>query len=360
MYDVTVSVNCLRKLDLPFSLQLSSDEKYGAYMELTLQLAATQGLTPAARYTPARSSLGQAKCTLMLSLPDDDVGAILGRRGNHLAQIQQVQANFGIHHEQNERNGGHHEHANRKRKTILLAYVYCCSKVYMLQLWANARTPAFVSFCRVQRWGSESRNGVRWTPSHGKGRWPLMARSPPFNWHLQWFRRRCHKTGHEIIPRRNGLRSRTLVWRSTRPTETWRSDTSDLAWRIMIRRCSHVASHERLKSWSTVASLAMLIQKSAHTALVYLVAPRFGRTKMSKPHDKQQSFCLLPSHSVYFLLLAQQNFVLTQVVIRGLHIGRTFLCNDKEKLSIYREVQKAQFYRRSTDQSWRLRYAVRL
>jgi hypothetical protein len=38
-------------------LQLSADEKFPAYMDLTLQLAATQGLIPAVRGTGGKSLL---------------------------------------------------------------------------------------------------------------------------------------------------------------------------------------------------------------------------------------------------------------------------------------------------------------
>lgn len=57
-------------------------------MDLTLQLAATQGLIPAVR--SGKSALGNAKAQLLMALMDEDVGAILGKKGQTLAQIQQV------------------------------------------------------------------------------------------------------------------------------------------------------------------------------------------------------------------------------------------------------------------------------
>jgi len=58
-------------------------------MDLTLQLAATQGLIPAARGTTARSALSAARASLTLALADEDVGAVLGKKGQTLTQIQQ-------------------------------------------------------------------------------------------------------------------------------------------------------------------------------------------------------------------------------------------------------------------------------
>jgi RNA-binding protein Nova len=71
-------------------LQLSADDKFGSYMELTLQLASTQGLIPAMRSSGARSALAPVKAQLQLWLLDEDVGAVLGKRGQTLTQIQQV------------------------------------------------------------------------------------------------------------------------------------------------------------------------------------------------------------------------------------------------------------------------------
>jgi hypothetical protein len=59
-------------------------------MELTLQLASTQGLIPAMRSSGARSALAPVKAQLQLWLLDEDVGAVLGKRGQTLTQIQQV------------------------------------------------------------------------------------------------------------------------------------------------------------------------------------------------------------------------------------------------------------------------------
>jgi RNA-binding protein Nova len=68
---------------------LSADEKFPAYMDLTLQLAATQGLIPAVRASSGRSALATAKAQLLMALMDEDVGAILGKKGQTLTQIQQ-------------------------------------------------------------------------------------------------------------------------------------------------------------------------------------------------------------------------------------------------------------------------------
>lgn len=59
---------------------LSADEKYPSYMEMTLQLASSQGLVSSSRSGGAKSALGHLKTTTTLHIPDDDVGAILGRR----------------------------------------------------------------------------------------------------------------------------------------------------------------------------------------------------------------------------------------------------------------------------------------
>ena len=71
-------------------LQLSADDKFNSYMELTLQLASTQGLIPAVRSSSTKSALANAKAQLLLSLLDEDVGAVLGKKGQTLTQIQQV------------------------------------------------------------------------------------------------------------------------------------------------------------------------------------------------------------------------------------------------------------------------------
>jgi predicted RNA-binding protein YlqC (UPF0109 family) len=70
--------------------QLSADDKFNSYMELTLQLASTQGLIPAVRSSSTKSALANAKAQLQLSLLDEDVGAVLGKKGQTLTQIQQV------------------------------------------------------------------------------------------------------------------------------------------------------------------------------------------------------------------------------------------------------------------------------
>jgi RNA-binding protein Nova len=69
--------------------QLSADDKFGAYMDLTLQLASTQGLIPAVRASARASTLAGARAVLTMALLDEDVGAILGKRGQTLTQIQQ-------------------------------------------------------------------------------------------------------------------------------------------------------------------------------------------------------------------------------------------------------------------------------
>eukprot|EP00879_Flechtneria_rotunda_P010330 GHRR01010801.1.p1 GENE.GHRR01010801.1~~GHRR01010801.1.p1 ORF type:complete len:142 (+),score=56.68 GHRR01010801.1:275-700(+) len=69
---------------------LSADDKFSSYMDLTLQLANTQGLIPAVRTSTARSVLANAKVQLLMALQDEDVGAVLGKKGQTLTQIQQV------------------------------------------------------------------------------------------------------------------------------------------------------------------------------------------------------------------------------------------------------------------------------
>ncbi|GBF92113.1 hypothetical protein Rsub_04460 [Raphidocelis subcapitata] len=68
---------------------LSADDKFSAYMDLTLQLASTQGLIPAVRASTRQSTLSNARAVLTMALLDEDVGAILGKRGQTLTQIQQ-------------------------------------------------------------------------------------------------------------------------------------------------------------------------------------------------------------------------------------------------------------------------------
>lgn len=68
---------------------LSMHEQYAAYMETTLQLATNQGVVMPPRSSSAKSVLASVRATLQLYLSDDDVGAILGRRGQNLVDIQQ-------------------------------------------------------------------------------------------------------------------------------------------------------------------------------------------------------------------------------------------------------------------------------
>mmetsp|Transcript_21751 Transcript_21751/g.47541 ORF Transcript_21751/g.47541 Transcript_21751/m.47541 type:complete len:329 (+) Transcript_21751:113-1099(+) len=68
---------------------LSTHEGYATYMETTLQLASTQGVVLPPRSSAAKSVLASVRASLTLFLSDDDVGAILGRKGQNLADIQQ-------------------------------------------------------------------------------------------------------------------------------------------------------------------------------------------------------------------------------------------------------------------------------
>lgn len=68
---------------------LSADDKFNSYMDLTLQLASTQGLIPAVRASTSKSTLSNARAVLTMALLDEDVGAILGKKGQTLTQIQQ-------------------------------------------------------------------------------------------------------------------------------------------------------------------------------------------------------------------------------------------------------------------------------
>jgi len=68
---------------------LSMHEQYASYMETTLQLATNQGVVLPPRSSAAKSVLASVRASLTLYLPDDDVGAILGRRGQTLVDIQQ-------------------------------------------------------------------------------------------------------------------------------------------------------------------------------------------------------------------------------------------------------------------------------
>lgn len=49
-----------------------------------------QGLIPAVRASARQSTLSNARAVLTMALLDEDVGAILGKRGQTLTQIQQV------------------------------------------------------------------------------------------------------------------------------------------------------------------------------------------------------------------------------------------------------------------------------
>lgn len=74
---------------------LSADEKYSTIMEMTIQMANTQGLVPAAGASSSKSAFAGVKSSLTMFLLDEDVGAILGKRGQTITQIQQS-AKVGI------------------------------------------------------------------------------------------------------------------------------------------------------------------------------------------------------------------------------------------------------------------------
>lgn len=84
--------------------QLSLHEQYGSYMESTLQLATNQGVVLPPRSSAAKNVLTGMRASLSLFLPDDDVGAVLGRKGQTLVDIQQVRAT-GVWHRKS-RTGG--------------------------------------------------------------------------------------------------------------------------------------------------------------------------------------------------------------------------------------------------------------
>ncbi len=69
---------------------LSMSEQYEKYMTTTLQLATSQGVVLPPRSSASKSVLSSVKAALTLYLPDEDVGAILGRKGQNLVDIQQV------------------------------------------------------------------------------------------------------------------------------------------------------------------------------------------------------------------------------------------------------------------------------
>lgn len=65
-------------------------EGYASYMETTLQLATNQGVVLPPRGSSSKNVLANVRTTLTLHLPDDDVGAILGKKGQNLVEVQQV------------------------------------------------------------------------------------------------------------------------------------------------------------------------------------------------------------------------------------------------------------------------------
>jgi len=68
---------------------LSMADQFASYMETTLQLATNQGVVLPPRSSAAKSVLSGVRASLTLFLPDDDVGAILGRKGQNIVDIQQ-------------------------------------------------------------------------------------------------------------------------------------------------------------------------------------------------------------------------------------------------------------------------------
>uniref|UniRef100_A0A7S3QLL1 K Homology domain-containing protein n=1 Tax=Dunaliella tertiolecta TaxID=3047 RepID=A0A7S3QLL1_DUNTE len=68
---------------------LSLHEQFASYMETTMQLATNQGVVLPPRSSATKNVLAQVRSQLTLYLPDDDVGAILGRKGQNLVDIQQ-------------------------------------------------------------------------------------------------------------------------------------------------------------------------------------------------------------------------------------------------------------------------------
>lgn len=69
---------------------LSQHDEYVGYMETTMHLADNQGVILPPRSTTTRNALSSVRACLTLYLPDDDIGAILGRKGQNLVDIQQV------------------------------------------------------------------------------------------------------------------------------------------------------------------------------------------------------------------------------------------------------------------------------
>eukprot|EP00201_Polytomella_parva_P003602 CAMPEP_0175078704 /NCGR_PEP_ID=MMETSP0052_2-20121109/24312_1 /TAXON_ID=51329 ORGANISM="Polytomella parva, Strain SAG 63-3" /NCGR_SAMPLE_ID=MMETSP0052_2 /ASSEMBLY_ACC=CAM_ASM_000194 /LENGTH=377 /DNA_ID=CAMNT_0016348747 /DNA_START=15 /DNA_END=1148 /DNA_ORIENTATION=+ len=68
---------------------LSMHDQYASYMETTLQLATNQGVVLPPRPQVSKNELSGVRAKLSLYLPDEDVGAILGKRGQNLVEIQQ-------------------------------------------------------------------------------------------------------------------------------------------------------------------------------------------------------------------------------------------------------------------------------
>ncbi|KAG2491828.1 hypothetical protein HYH03_009785 [Edaphochlamys debaryana] len=68
---------------------LSMHEGYASYMETTLQLATNQGVVLPPRAASSKNVLAAVRTQLTLYLTDDDVGAILGKKGQNLVEVQQ-------------------------------------------------------------------------------------------------------------------------------------------------------------------------------------------------------------------------------------------------------------------------------
>lgn len=68
---------------------LSLHDSYGPYMESTLQLANSQGVVLPPRSMSSKSVLSNYRVSFTLYLPDEEVGAVLGRKGQNLIEIQQ-------------------------------------------------------------------------------------------------------------------------------------------------------------------------------------------------------------------------------------------------------------------------------
>ncbi|EFJ46104.1 hypothetical protein VOLCADRAFT_121094 [Volvox carteri f. nagariensis] len=68
---------------------LSMHEGYASYMETTLQLATNQGVVLPPRAASSKNVLSNVRTQLTLYLSDDDVGAILGKKGQNLIEVQQ-------------------------------------------------------------------------------------------------------------------------------------------------------------------------------------------------------------------------------------------------------------------------------